>query len=608
VVRAVRSEGTVDRVAERQGRAFFPQADEPVLADVAGEIASDSRYVYQFDGNWRLVSLTSTSAELAFRLTFGYYADGRRAWKKVEHWRDGGWVLQRRHQFTWDRWVLVRETVDDYTVAPVTRALRTYVWALDLAGRTSGKPGQAAGGIDGLVAVSVVSNGVTSLYLPIMDHQGTVRHVVDAATGRIVADFDYTPYGELVAESGDPTAIAAVPFRFQTKYYDRESGLLYFGHRYYAPSTGKWLTRDPLGEKGGLNLTQAFGGDPVNGVDARGLESEWFPGTPGVIWQSRFNSSRELFQDIGTDLIGTPTRLTTQGLLLGGELLGGSICSGFDLAVDGITTLVGGGKDVCLSFATVPLVTVERGLGFMELDTLHSYLGKHISTPFAFGFSQRWTALRRVTPISSLSYLFQELPLIGNFIPGPRGNMDGPNWVANSGGINADSMSAAIAREGVTRDHMTRNGVTAQQTIAPYDRGTATEVALAMFLGYKARALEWTSQIRESVPHGATLRSVGHSGGVIRSSLGSNYVAAYGIGVSRQFSEQGPATGFYNNIGSMRSVYSVGIRDITSDLGAVLNPFYVTRDRDTSVTFRNQPHIQGGFGSEWDSIRINYIR
>jgi RHS repeat-associated protein len=65
-----------------------------------------------------------------------------------------------------------------------------------------------------------------------------------------------------------------VPFRFQTKYYDRESGLLYFGHRYYAPSTGKWLTRDPLGERGGLNLTQAFGGDPVNGVDAVGLE--WY--------------------------------------------------------------------------------------------------------------------------------------------------------------------------------------------------------------------------------------------------------------------------------------------------------------------------------------------
>jgi RHS repeat-associated protein len=132
-----------------------------------------------------------------------------------------------------------------------------------------------------------VTNGVTSLYLPVLDHQGTVRHVVDAATGRIVAGFDYTPYGEVVAESGDPAAIEAVPFRFQTKYCDRESGLLYFGHRYYVPSTGKWLTRDPLGEEGGLNLTQSFGGDPVNGVDALGLVNVVVSGTDGTRFFSK---------------------------------------------------------------------------------------------------------------------------------------------------------------------------------------------------------------------------------------------------------------------------------------------------------------------------------
>lgn len=279
VVRAVSTTGTVDLVAERRGKASFPRYAEPVVADVAGEIVSDSRYAYGFDGNWRLVSLTCTNADPLVRITFGYYADGRRAWKKVEHWSGGTWTLRRRHQFTWDRWALVRETVDDYSVTPAARTVKTFVWALDLAGRSSGKVGQSAGCIDGLVAVSVVTNGVTSLYLPVMDHHGTVRHVVDAASERVVATFDYTPYGELVAESGDPAAIAAVPFRFQTKYYDRETGLLYFGHRYYVPSTGKWLTRDPLGEEGGLNLTQSFGGDPVNGVDATGLAAYFFGGT-----------------------------------------------------------------------------------------------------------------------------------------------------------------------------------------------------------------------------------------------------------------------------------------------------------------------------------------
>ena len=45
------------------------------------------------------------------------------------------------------------------------------------------------------------------------------------------------------------------PFRFSTKYLDTESGLIYYGFRYYSPSLGRFLNRDPLGEEGGPNLT-----------------------------------------------------------------------------------------------------------------------------------------------------------------------------------------------------------------------------------------------------------------------------------------------------------------------------------------------------------------
>jgi hypothetical protein len=40
----------------------------------------------------------------------------------------------------------------------------------------------------------------------------------------------------------------ANPFRFSTKYQDDESDLVYYGNRYYKPSTGTWLSRDPLEE------------------------------------------------------------------------------------------------------------------------------------------------------------------------------------------------------------------------------------------------------------------------------------------------------------------------------------------------------------------------
>jgi RHS repeat-associated protein len=54
------------------------------------------------------------------------------------------------------------------------------------------------------------------------------------------------------------------PFRFSTKYDDDETDLLYYGYRYYNPSTGRWLSRDPLNEAGFGLISQT----PVRCVDA----------------------------------------------------------------------------------------------------------------------------------------------------------------------------------------------------------------------------------------------------------------------------------------------------------------------------------------------------
>ena len=55
------------------------------------------------------------------------------------------------------------------------------------------------------------------------------------------------PFGEPLVSTG---AVAAeMPFRFSTKYQDAETGLLYYGYRYYDPITGRWPSRDPLGDE-----------------------------------------------------------------------------------------------------------------------------------------------------------------------------------------------------------------------------------------------------------------------------------------------------------------------------------------------------------------------
>ncbi len=87
--------------------------------------------------------------------------------------------------------------------------------------------------------------------------------------GTLVAEYDYDPYGRLICETG-PKATSC-PFRYSTKYRDPELDLYYYGHRWYDAASLKWLTPDPIGERGGVNLTAFCDGDPVNSVDPLGL-------------------------------------------------------------------------------------------------------------------------------------------------------------------------------------------------------------------------------------------------------------------------------------------------------------------------------------------------
>jgi RHS repeat-associated protein len=97
------------------------------------------------------------------------------------------------------------------------------------------------------------------------DHLGTPQVLTDD-TQTIAWKAVYTPFGEAVA------SIQTVdnPFRFPGQYYDSETGLHYNYFRYYNPQTGRYITPDPIGLGGGINLF-AYTNNPVNTIDIYGL-------------------------------------------------------------------------------------------------------------------------------------------------------------------------------------------------------------------------------------------------------------------------------------------------------------------------------------------------
>ena len=70
-----------------------------------------------------------------------------------------------------------------------------------------------------------------------------------------------------------PTAtkdLPSTPFRFSTKYLDQETGMGYWGYRYYHPGLGRWINHDPIGEGGGIHLYAFLRNAPTVHVDKLG--------------------------------------------------------------------------------------------------------------------------------------------------------------------------------------------------------------------------------------------------------------------------------------------------------------------------------------------------
>jgi len=228
-------------------------------------------------------------------------------------------------------------------------------------------------GIDNLLAVNI--DGAT--YCPLTDIQGTVWGYVDSQNN-VVARWQYDAWGNVVDEEFAPNAVAlaAIRYRFQCREWSAATGLVNFRMRWYDPETGRWLSKDPIGLRGGLNL-YAFCDDLPNlKLDSDGqlplpLIAGLVGGAGGGLIGGISNAfqGKSVVKGVIAGAIGGAVAGATMGLatpLVTGIWSGvgiGAATGGLGGAASGVTEQLLRDSDECFDWSSVGMSTLGGAIG-----------------------------------------------------------------------------------------------------------------------------------------------------------------------------------------------------------------------------------------------------
>ncbi len=276
------------------GNVFVAETPENFGYDDDGNMVSDGRFGYTWDGENRLIAVetltnvvaasgapqvrveyaydyirlradATTARQVSRRIRLRQGSYGGQVGKTVFNaYTKGAYATTNQTAYLYDGWNLISEL----TYSQTHTLTNFYTWGLDLSGFLQG-----AGGIGGLLSVTRHPALDTAFFTA--DANGNIGQLLDAANPtNILAHYEYSPFGETIVAVGE--LAKANPFRFSTKYHEDESGLVYYGYRYYNPDIGRWVNRDPIGERGGVNLFGFVGNNPIDHLDYLGQQI-WIP-------------------------------------------------------------------------------------------------------------------------------------------------------------------------------------------------------------------------------------------------------------------------------------------------------------------------------------------
>ena len=247
-----------DVVSTATKSEIVPPEEEAFTYDDDGNLTSDGKWTYTWDAENRLITITPKSGNEALigkKLTFGYDTDAKRIWQDIANWNAGtsAWDIPTRERYCYDGWNLLIIADDTFTTAS-----KRFTWGYDLSNTL-----EKAGGIGGLLLSHANAVDATAMY----DGNGNVN-ALSNDTSTLIGRYEYSPFGKLLSASDEQ--LLEHPFQWSTKFSISCTNLICYGYRYCDLKLGRWLNRDPVRERGGLNLYGFCHNSPISYHDPDG--------------------------------------------------------------------------------------------------------------------------------------------------------------------------------------------------------------------------------------------------------------------------------------------------------------------------------------------------
>ena len=227
------------------------------VVNAGNQLTADGNYSYQYDDNGNLTRKTLLATGNFTQYTY----DAENRLTKVEDFVAGNPTPTATSTYRYDGLGRrIKKVANGQTrryIYDGEDILLEYDGSNVLQARYTHGPG-----IDEPIAVT--KGGSTFFYH--QDGLGTVTELTDSI-GATAKSYSYDAYGNIV----DQTGTVEQPYSYTGREFDTESGLSYYRARYFDPSSGKFLQKDPIGLSGGINLYGYVSNNPVNLTDPFGL-------------------------------------------------------------------------------------------------------------------------------------------------------------------------------------------------------------------------------------------------------------------------------------------------------------------------------------------------